>query len=1332
MSYSTVKIEPLNKENFDTWKIQVQALLIKSESWKYVCGKCVKPADATQANLWLENDEKAKSDLILAISPPELRQINNCNTSKEVWDKLHSVYQSRGPARQAMLLKSLILTKMQSGDDMRDHVRKFFEVVDKLNEMQLIIIDELLAILLLYSIPNEYETFRIAIESQEKLPKIEILKVKLLEEFEARKRNTNDHIEGAMYSKNKTNNSNNNYPDRNNRNNSEKSKFKYACHTCGKIGHMARDCRSKSFNKKKQNNKTEASCNVNEVANNIQEYYGKWCLDSGASSHMCPAEEKFGNIENKKNGQLALANNNTTEIRGIGNIQFESSDCKIKLKETLFVPDLRTNLLSVSKITQSGLEVIFKRNEAIVRDPHKNKKLFVAKREKGLYYVSENLEVASISQTKEKSLQDWHEIFGHINEKDLKEMIKKEKVIGIRTNIETNLPACDVCIQGKQSQTPFSSSHSKSGELLALVHSDVCGPMRVRSFGGTRYFVTFIDDKSRWCEIYFMENKSEVAKKFIEFKNMAERKTGMKIKCLRSDNGTEYVNNYMNDFLKNHGIRHELTIEYTPQQNGVSERKNRTLLDMARCMLIQSGLPPTFWAEAVNTANYVRNRCPSQSIDGEIPYKIWMNKTPDVKFFQKFGCSAFMLDKTPGKGKFESRSIKCIFIGYSEISKAYRLWDPEARKVRRSRDVVFTPSTNTNEFEEFISEDIEHRFSENPDVPSNTPTQQLTNDEDTATVSGNKVQTRNETDKKRSRGRPKKIVTGKRGRPKKNQNTIASDEDSMDDLDDFLGFDNSEDEEYQSANLIQPTDPKTSIEALTGPEAEEWRNAMLKEYETLLKNQTWKTVNRPTGRKVVESKWALRTKYKIDGSIDCRKARLVAKGFTQHPGIDYNETFSPVARMSSIRFLIAIAAKFGLEVHQLDFVGAYLNGVIEEEIYMEMPNDLHKVLHKREASKYKNKVCLLKKAIYGLKQSGRLWYEKLDTKLREMNLAPSKCDPCIYINKNDNNMTLIAIYVDDLIVASSDQNVLTNLKNELANTFEMKDLGPIQFCLGIEFNQDVKSGKICMSQSKYIQHLLERFGMADCKPVSTPTNISEKLSKEMSPKDENEKREAEKLPYQGLVGSLMYLAVSTRPDIAHVVSVLSQFNVDYGTAHWVAAKRVLRYLKGTKNIGLVYSSNNKPVEGYADADWGSNIDDRKSYTGYAFTYANGAISWESRKQKTVAVSSTEAEYMALSDSTKEAIYLKRFSNEILGNNNPVCIYNDNQSAEKLCRNPIFHNRTKHVDIRHHFIRDSIERGEVEVKYMRTDDMPADFLTKGLAAPKHNKCAESLGLKLLNL
>lgn len=948
-------------------------------------------------------------------------------------------------------------------------------------------------------------------------------------------------------------------------------------------------------------------------------------------------------------------------------------------------------------------------------------------------------------------LQEWHERFGHLNESDLKDIIKKKKVTGVNFNTNVKLQMCETCVKGKQAQRPFPRSNTRSSELLELIHTDVCGPMRVNSLGGSRYFLTFIDDKSKWCEVYFLKHKSEVLEKFKEYKSMVEKRTGRKIKAIRSDNGTEYTNNAFKNYLKKEGIKHEFTVEYTPQQNGVAERKNRTLVEMARCMMIQSGLAPSFWAEAILTANHIRNRCPSRSLDGEIPFKIWTKRRPVVSYFQKFGTTVYMLDKSKRHGKFEPKSKKCIFIGYSIKSKSYRLWDPQARKVVCSRDVKFTnfcqPENDYTDFigdeqsndEEIISQSEREPVQNEPDteveVKDEEVVEQPENEEncnedpaeqdevraeDSESSSEEEEEFHTPLTTKRGPGRPKKLLTGKRGRPRKLFNEVR------------VEGTEQRNQEVNVASLIDENDPVTVENAMESSEANNWKKAMKSEFEALKRNKTWEVVHRPKNQKLVDSKWVLRKKYKSDGTVERYKARLVAKGFTQMPGVDFNETFAPVARIGSIRLVMALAAEMKLDVYQLDFVTAYLNGDIDETIYMKIPDELFKICKESELGEYQgDKVCLLKKALYGLKQSGRQWYKKLDEKLQQLHLKPLDSDPCVYLSKSGKDITLVAIYVDDLIVATNNKKKWFQLKTELAKSFEMKDLGRLNFCLGIEFKQDPETKEITMSQQKYVQTVLKRFNMSDCKPVSTPLNIGLKLSKEMCPQTEEEKEEVKDLPYQNLVGSLMYLATSTRPDIAHAVSVLSQYNTNYGKQHWIAGKRVLRYLKGTANYGLHFKKANEPLVGYADADWGSNIDDRRSYTGFAFKLSNASVSWDSRKQRTVAMSSTEAEYMSLSDSTKEAIHLRRFLIDIIGHQETTIIFNDNQGAGLLSKNPIFHNRTKHMDVRHHFVRQNVMEKNINVEYLSTEEMPADVLTKSLSSPKHNKCVGKLGLVSIN-
>jgi len=1353
MNSNTIRLETLSKHNYDTWKIQAEALLIKNDSWGYVSGEIPKPilmengSNINAVKNWENNDRKAKSDLILSINPSELKQIKGYNTSREVWLKLEEIYQSKGPARKATLLKQLITQKLKEGDDIREFLLKFFDTVDKLKDMEIEINKDLLTILLLYSLPKNFENFRCAIESRDTLPDPEVLKIKIIEESEARKNSDSQDMSNALIAKRnfKSGKYNQQFKEQKWDKKREET-FKYKCHRCRKYGHKASECYTK-LNKHTAGNADAIS--YSGIKNESNMVNGKendtlWCLDSGCTAHLCKNEQRFENISTLENEVLNLANNDSTSIVAKGTVSLNTfvgeNKKTIDLKNTLYVPDLRVNLMSVSKITNHNCQVIFKKNSASVIDENGNVTIF-ANRIGDLYYVKEETQNLCGMITSKSKMEEWHQRFGHVNMKSLLEMKNKRIVNGLNFKGE-EISTCEICLRGKLTRKPFPKISERKTEILDIVHTDLCGPMRTESNGKSKYFFTFIDDSSRWCETRFIRNKNEVLKIFKEYKALVERQTGRKIKCLQSDNGTEYCNTEFDNYLRECGIKRRLTVPQSPQQNGVAERKNRTLLEMARCMLIQAKLPSSFWAEAIATATYIRNRCPSKTLNNRTPFEKWMGKIPDVRHMQIFGCKTFILNKRINKGKFEPRSKKGILVGYSEQSKAYRVWIPEERKIEITRDIKFLNDFESNEqYEEFAPEELieenNEYVKENNDLEIelkiNDRSPNILNDVENneEILEFEKVgETENFEENQENplcplkigKGRPKIIRNGKPGRPKKNYNTsnISTLERSI------------LEENYALMGEI------CLKQAISSPESAEWKNAIAEEIKSLIKNDTWEIVDRPRNRNIVSSRLILRHKLKSDGTLERRKARLVARGFSQRPGIDFYETFAPVARLGSIRMLTALAAQNDMKIHQLDITTAYLNGIIEEEIYMEMPDMLEESLklimkNKKENSNIRskakcmlenlneNKVCRLRKSLYGLKQAGRQWNKRFDEKLRSMDLKRCTSDPCVYYAKQGEDMILVAIYVDDVIIISKNVVSISKFKMDLMKEFEIRDLGEIHYCLGIEFEKSDCGYKI--SQKAYIKDILKKFGMEECKSVSTPMEPGTKLV------SSEENQNSKDIPYREIVGSLNYLAVATRPDIAHSVSVLSQFNSCYDESHWKAAKRILRYLKGSLDLGIIYKKNNKNLQGYVDADWANCIIDRRSYTGYVFVLSSGAISWESRKQRTVALSSTEAEYMGLTEAAKEAVFLRKFLNELgFEKLSEMTLFNDNQSALKLSENPIYHNRTKHIDVRHHFIREVVSSGEIKISHLSTGEMPADMLTKAIGKTKMNICQKILGME----
>ncbi|CAD7001003.1 unnamed protein product [Ceratitis capitata] len=464
---------------------------------------------------------------------------------------------------------------------------------------------------------------------------------------------------------------------------------------------------------------------------------------------------------------------------------------------------------------------------------------------------------------------------GHVNERDLKSMANGS-VHGLKFNNNEKLSDCEICASEKQVRAAFPKTDEvRVSNLLEIVHSDVCGPMRHASNGGAKYFVTFIDEKSTWCEIFFIKTKSEVLNVFKEYKAKVETFTGEKIRALQTDNGREYCNEQFDTFLSEFGIKRRLTAPYTPQQNGMAERKNRTLVEMARCMMKYADAPPSFWAEAVNTACYIRNRYVTRTT-GEVPYRAWTKRNPTVAYMKIFGSKAYVLNKNPSKGKFESRAEPCIFVGYSDESKAYRLYSNNKKRVIISRDVKFIYKSGFEGiFEDFANVNDKYRENEIDVVFENRKTSRTvsSSNEESLDVPAGEASAGNS---RRGRGRPSYARTGQRGRPRKVYQQRVEAADSEEDADESEYF--HECSEDMSANLATE-DPQTLAEALKSEDSSMWLKALEDEFLAHVRNRTWQIVEKPSNRKTIGNKFVFRTK-----DANLKKVRLVAKGYAQRPG----------------------------------------------------------------------------------------------------------------------------------------------------------------------------------------------------------------------------------------------------------------------------------------------------------------------------------------------------------------------------------------------------------------------------------------------------------------
>lgn len=484
---------------------------------------------------------------------------------------------------------------------------------------------------------------------------------------------------------------------------------------------------------------------------------------------------------------------------------------------------------------------------------------------------------------------------------------------------------------------------------------------------------------------------------------------------------------------------------------------------------------------------------------------------------------------------------------------------------------------------------------------------------------------------------------------------------------------------------------------------------MSEEIAALERNNTWTLVNKPKTEPVISCKWVYKIKRDHSGNILKYKSRLVARGFTQKYGVNYFDTYAPVVRNSTVRMLMALAVENDYYIDQIDVKNAYINSDLHETIYMKQPEGFNKGT---------DLVCKLNKSLYGLKQSGYEWNRLFNNMLvSSLKFKRSKCDPCVYVKGSDNNKIILAVYVDDVLIFGSNRNNIDSVKKCIAEKFDIVDLGKCSKVLGL--NVKSNSGEIIISQKLYAEEVLKKCGMSECNTAPTPMDSGQKLEGCVS-EPCSDCGKVNPSDYRAIIGSLMFLAVSTRPDISYAVSALSRFNNKPHLIHFTAAKRVLRYIKGTITCGIRYVKTGNPIYGYVDADWGNDAGDRKSYTGYVFMMAGGPISWESKKQPTVALSSTESEYMAATQGAKEVVFIRNLLQELDQHNSddPTTLYCDNFGAGELSRNIGYHSRSKHIDLRHHFIRELVENETIVVKHIGTTEMLADILTKALAKTKH--------------
>ncbi|KAL0641356.1 hypothetical protein Bca4012_102542 [Brassica carinata] len=1105
------------------------------------------------------------------------------------------------------------------------------------------------------------------------------------------------------------------------------------------------------------------------LCNNASNITKPLIVDSGASHHMISDTNLIKDIE-PTNGHVMIANGDKIPIRGIGNLKLFDKNTR-----AFYMPEFTSNLLSVKKCTTDlNCNVIFSPNDVKFQDIESSQ-LIGKGITKGELYLLEELDPISnhnCSFTSASSLNKnalWHARLGHPHGRALNLMLP---------GVSFENKDCEACILGKHCKIVFPNSTSVYDKCFDLIHSDVWTAPCI-SRDNHKYFVTFIDEKSKYTWLTLIPSKDRVIDAFKNFQTYVTNHYNAKIKILRSDNGGEYTSYAFKSHLSHHGILHQTSCPYTPQQNGVAERKNRHLMEVARSLMFQANVPKRFWSDAVATACYLINRIPTKVLKDQAPFEVLNKHKPSVDYLRVFGCLCYVLVPGELRNKLEARSTKAMFIGYSTTQKGYKCYDPDTRRVLTSRDVKFIEARGY--YEEKNQEDLKDltsdkagalrmileglgiKMNQDPNVDggnqrassgapvgvdqtphldheggSEPETQE--NGQDGAGL-GEEGEESNSGSHNQGDQRQEDVEAQVEVQEPSVQDELVQDQPVLrrstrlrKDPSSWVNtrvYYNAQAVEHPTQavcsfaqypeehhafmiSLDESYVPRTYEEAMLD---KEWKESVGAEAGAMIKNDTWYESELPKGKRAVSSRWIFTIKYLANGQIDRKKTRLVARGFTQTYGEDYIDTFAPVAKLHTVRIVLSIATNLEWDLWQMDVKNAFLQGELEDEVYMLPPPGLEHLVKP-------GNVLRLKKAIYGLKQSPRAWYRKLSTTLNGRGFRKSELDHTLFTLVTPSGIVVLLVYVDDIIITGSDKEEIQATKDFLKSVFEIKDLGEMKYFLGIEICRS-KEG-LFLSQRKYTLDLLKDAGKLDGKTAKTPLEDGYKVPREGEIEDSPPFKDA-KL-YRKLVGKLIYLTI-TRPDICFAVNQVSQHMQAPKVHHWKMVDRILRYLSGSHGQGVWMGCNGSTeVVGYCDADWAGDRVDRRSTTGYCTFIGGNLVTWKSKKQKVISCSSAEAEYRAMLKLTNELVWIKGILKHLeIEQSTPMTMHCDNQAAIHIASNSVFHERTKHIEVDCHKVRQMIILGVILPCYTRSEDQLADVFTKAARLKTMESILSRLGL-----
>ncbi|GBN01231.1 Retrovirus-related Pol polyprotein from transposon TNT 1-94, partial [Araneus ventricosus] len=1039
---------------------------------------------------------------------------------------------------------------------------------------------------------------------------------------------------------------------------------------------------AKRNKEKKQAFASETSfCGTNQ-AFGVSTDWNHFLIDTAATSHFCYERDWFRNFKELKTTKALLADKKSTcEVEGIGDIDFIVQDIKgnvkITLKDVFYTPNMRRNLIRGARMDIAGLKIIWSND--VMHICHSNNEYFFSAFRRDMFYIVSGYPLLDSVMYTSVDLNLIHKRLCHVNIPLIKDMCKNKSVKGLeKVNIKINNESCIACNVGKATSLKKNYVYKRvTKSVLDKVHMDLWGPAPVNSLGGSKYFLSIIDDFSRKIDVFTLKSKSEVFSIFKEYLSRVQRELGRKLKSVRTDNGLEFCHKDFEIFLRNLGIKIERTSFYTPELNGIAERFNRSSMEAVRTMLQDSGLQPRFWAEALHAYVHTKNRCSHKLTEGKTPMEIWSGHKPSIRHCRTFGSLAYVYVPTVNRNKLQPKAKIGILVGYAVNRRGYRVWLPKERKVVESIHVKIDETKNgvktlfgkvkhydyaIYQLDQNLNNDSDCRAqdekSSSPEKPSSLDISTWIRLEkprkkskriDVYYYPPSKERLRSindvkmyceknklEFDANQFNFKPTKTNT------RFEEKSECHNETSSDSVDEASFVNDIFQHEIYMTEI-----PKTFKETQISPDKEKWDEAMSEEIKLMQNRKVWDLVEPKSNMKVL-------------GWNHC----------------------------------------------QIDVKGAYLYGNLDILIYMQQPEGF-------VVKGCEHYVCRLHKSIYGLHQSGRQWNLELSEILFGLGFHQNELCNGLYTKSN----CILLVYVDDIVVFSKSQSDLEDSILNIKIKLEITELGPVRYLLGVNFERIGDS--VYLHQNTYINKLKTRFKNLPRRRIALPLKVSCILPDRVKENEIIETELMRQIPYKTLIGCLSFIANRSRPDIAFAVNTMSQFCNGYTYHHWTIVVDILNYVFNTMYYKINLSNTHDTrLTMYLDSSWGCKLNDRHSTSGYIMLFGNVPITWKSQKQKCIALSSMEAEFIALTESVKFIIWYSKILKELsLTDFRMPELYCDSQSAIHFSKNNIENSKTKHIDIKYKFVRKLLHDKEFELNYINSKKNLADFLTKPLVKDK---------------